>query len=186
MSVSYINKGTVSISCSKRKTSNLKPRFLRFSLSFCFEFLQENSVKIGNTPQIIPVQFASFHFSFLCLDEELYYLRKEAKIFSNYMKDKKDMSDAELPSNSAGQVLIPFPPLKMYLCFLACSACNKNCSYLSSILNSSTVVAVFEGPYINVFLEKFWILYEITVFICISLWVSHHYYLSSQIVLPFK
>lgn len=41
----------------------------------------------------------------------------------------------------------------MYLCFLACSLI-RNCHYLSNISNSSTVVAVSEGPYFNIFLEK--------------------------------
>lgn len=95
LSVSHVNKGTVCISCSKIKTSNLKPHFLRFSLCFSFGFLQENSHKTGNTPRVIPVQFFSFHSSFLCLNEEFYYLRKETKNFSDCMKDKKEMSDAE-------------------------------------------------------------------------------------------
>lgn len=71
------------------------------------------------------------------------------------MKDKKEMSDAEVPSNSSGQVLISLPPLKCISAFWHVQLVIQNCSYLSSILNSSTVVAVFEGPHINVFLEEF-------------------------------
>lgn len=82
-------------------------------------------------------------------------MKKKAKDFSDYMKDKKEMSDAEVPSYSAEEVLNSLPPLKCISAFWHVPPVIWNCSFLGSILNSSTVVSGFKGLHINVFLEKF-------------------------------